>query len=502
MDQGRTDDRQDDGVRADAEGVGARVDGGAAPRRPRRRVLLGAAAGAVLLAGGVTAAVVASRDGAPAPAAGTYPVRASDDGTSLVTADGDPFLYLADTVWLAPSRLDQEGWASLLDVRAEQGFTTVQVSLLPFRNLSDDLANFGGAEPLEGTDLGAPLEVGGRTDDPGSPDYDYWDHVDALLRLADERGLQVALVPAWYGYEGENWRGELDEGAAAAYGTFLGERLGGHRNLLWLLGGDNDPVDDVDKVDGDRADRVRDVRDATDAMAEAIAEAEAVPHLMSYHARRTVSSLEFFAGRDWHTFASAYGDALTWEAVAGSSGQGVPVVLTEAYYDGRERAPELGERRLRAQAWWAVLGGAGYAYGHEDVWDLDPGHGADSDASGRWQDALAAPSAADLTVLADAVAGSLPLRPADDVLVSDPGEGDGRVVAARSGDGRRAWLYLPEARPVEVALDAVGGRRVTLTWIDPDDGAADVVDTVDAEGTLDLEPPEDLDDAVLLVESA
>ena len=39
-----------------------------------------------------------------------------------------------------------------------------------------------------------PLVTWGNSpDDPGQ--YDYWDHVDYILGLAQERGLYLAMVP-------------------------------------------------------------------------------------------------------------------------------------------------------------------------------------------------------------------------------------------------------------------------------------------------------------------
>ncbi|WP_175499577.1 DUF4038 domain-containing protein [Cellulomonas marina] len=473
----------------------------------------------------VVVVVLVRRDrGDEAPAAPAWPLAASEDGTGLVDADGRPVLHLADTVWLAAARLDQEGLRTLVETRAEQGLTALQVSVLPFVHLpgpagfeDDPLANAYGDRPLEDGDLGRPLEVGGRTDDPTDGDYDYWDHVDHLVTLAAEHGLTVTLVPSWYGYRGEDWRGALGVDDARAYGAFLGERLGHHPNLLWLLGGDDDVRGDVDRVDPAVAGReeVRDARAATRAMAEAIRDAEAVPHLMSYHASRGTSSLVDLADEDWQTFVSAYSGTATAAAVAQVTGTGRPVVLTEAYYDGREDDPVLDRADLRAQAWGAVLGGAGFAAGHEGVWDLDPGHGPDSEEGGRWEDLLDAPSAGDLGVLATAVRDLLPLRPAAGLLAGgedlgedlddDELEGDARpapVTAAVSGDGRTALVHVPrggevdlQVRELPAALRPEDGRPAGVAWLDPATGGttdAGRLDPADADGdcVVTLRAPE------------
>jgi Protein of unknown function (DUF4038)/Putative collagen-binding domain of a collagenase len=466
--------------------------------RPTAAVLTGMTASAVVL-GGLFLGADTVGDGRTSHPA--YPVAASDDGHSLVTADGEPFLYLADTVWLAPSRLDQDGLRHLLDTRAAQGFTTIQVSVLPFVHLDRDLTNAYGDRPLRGTDLSAPVEVGARTADPTSPDYDYWDHLDVFLRLAAERGMQLTLVPSWYGYQGEDWRGHVDEASARTYGRFLGERLGSHRNLMWLLGGDNDAVGDIFRARGPH--RAWDVRAATRAMAEGIRETEAVRHLASYHAARNVSSLAHFADDGWHSFVSAYSDELTWTKVTDNRGTGRPVVMTEAYYDAREYTV-LDRQELRAQAWWTVLGGGGFAYGHEDVWDLDPGHGPDSTArpDATWRDALAAPSARDVTVLGDLVRDLMPLRPADEIFVVGRGGGTGRASAAVSDDGRTALVYVAEARPVVVQVKAFFPRGATATWVDPAGGSTGQPARVLTDrSSVRLWPPAGWDDAVLVLRS-
>lgn len=429
-------------------------------------------------AAAVTAAPVTAAPAAAAPAAArssadrpAYPVVASPDGRRLLTSDGRAFPYVADTPWLAIAELDQAGLRALFDARRAQGFTTLQVLVLgmPHRG---SLANAYGDLPLHGTDLSRPWVAGGRTADPGSPDYDYWDHVEYAVDQAAARGLQLTLVPSWYGYAGEDWRGHLTESRARAYGTFLGRRLGGERNITWLLGGDNDPVGDTGKVPGGL--RTGSVVGATDAMATAIRSTETVRHLMSYHAKRRVSSARYFDDRPWHTFYSAYSDELSYEYVAaGWRNTPVrPVVLTEAYYDGRAalgRSPVLDRQRLRAQSYWTVLsGGAGVAYGHERVWDLD----AD------WKRALQAASASDvhrMTTLLDDP-GVQALRPdLGEVRMLARGYGEGgtreRAASARTPDRRLGVAYLPDARPVTLDASAFAGT-VRLTWWDPATGSS------------------------------
>ena len=43
--------------------------------------------------------------------------------------DGKPFFYLADTIWMAFSKLSESEWRDYLHYRKVQGFNVVQVSL-------------------------------------------------------------------------------------------------------------------------------------------------------------------------------------------------------------------------------------------------------------------------------------------------------------------------------------------------------------------------------------
>lgn len=478
-------------------------------RGPRRRSAL--AAGAALLAG--LAGLQGTSTAAPAPAAATatpvlaavaagpggYPLVASADRRGLRTSDGTAFHYVADTAWLALAKLDQAGFRALLDARRAQGFNTVQVSVLDFLHRSDSRNAYGDEPFVGGTDLSRPKVAGGRTTNPSSADYDYWDHVDWAIDQAAARGMQLNLVPSWYGYQGEDWRGHVTSGNAAAYGTFLGKRLGGKKNIMWLLGGDNNPSGDDDRVRSglDRGDKTL----ATNRMGAAIRAAEPVRHLMSYHAKRGVASWRDFDDSSWHTYSSAYARELTYETVGASYGRTSPVrpvVMTEAWYDARTRDPVLDRQRLRAQAYWTFLaGGVGYAYGHQSVWDLD------SD----WRTAVRAGSAVDvqrLTRLLDdpGMTGLRPDRGDRRMLATGYGESGTRSRAASARNAARTLgvAYVPSRRTVRVESSAFAGGSYRLTWVNPATGSSSSAGTWStSSGDRGATYPQDWSDAVLVV---
>jgi len=57
-------------------------------------------------------------------------LRVSDNRRFLVTNDGRPFFYLADTAWELFHRLNREQAVKYLDTRAAQGFTVIQAVAL------------------------------------------------------------------------------------------------------------------------------------------------------------------------------------------------------------------------------------------------------------------------------------------------------------------------------------------------------------------------------------
>ena len=111
----------------------------------------------------------------------------SNNRRTLVTDDGKPFFYLADTAWELFHRLTLEEAEIYLHNRAARGFNVVQaVALAECDGLNKP--NRYGHKPL--TD-----------NDPTQPNEPYWQHVDTVVKRANELGLYVGLLPTW----GDKW---------------------------------------------------------------------------------------------------------------------------------------------------------------------------------------------------------------------------------------------------------------------------------------------------------
>lgn len=63
----------------------------------------------------------------------------------------------------------------------------------------------------------------------------FWDHLDAVLELAADAGLYLALVPIW----GSNVKnGQFPAEHVETYAGWLARRYRRHPNIIWLNGGD------------------------------------------------------------------------------------------------------------------------------------------------------------------------------------------------------------------------------------------------------------------------
>ena len=117
----------------------------------------------------------------------------SENKRFLSTEKGDPFFWLGDTGWLLFQKLSREEAAKYFDTRKQQGFNVIQVMVI--QNIIRN-TNFYGDSALVDHKINQPLvSEGSSPDDPEQ--YDYWDHVDYIVKLAHEKGIYLAFVPVW-----------------------------------------------------------------------------------------------------------------------------------------------------------------------------------------------------------------------------------------------------------------------------------------------------------------
>lgn len=441
-------------------------------------------------------------------------LKVSDNGRFLVHSDGTPFFYLSDTNWEFFHRARREDAERLLDTRRRQGFTVICGVLTGILDQFDYDSSFAepnpyGQLPFIDKDVTRPATTPGS--DPNDPkQYDYWDHVDYLVSVAEKNGLYVGLIPAWrFHYRA----GLVNKTNARAYGRFLGQRFGARRNIIWVLGGDTH-VDSHERFLGVLPAQAkwalrRIIKgvypvepDLFREMAAGIKEGESRPHLMTFHPDGWSSSSEWFHNDDWLDFNMLQ---------SGHGGRDVPnYKLIKADYARIPPKPAMdGENRYedhsvgydpkngwfndydnRQAAYWALFAGAhGHTYGNRGVWQMyEPGRKPSGPLRYYWYDAMELPGAWDMGHVRNLML-SRPMlsRVPDQSIVADVYSGADHIQATR-GDGY-AFIYAATGKAIKAVLGTISGDRLVAWWYDPRSGTATRIGEFANEGVQLFEPP-------------
>jgi hypothetical protein len=436
------------------------------------------------------------------------PLKVSDNGHFLVTADGRPFFWLADTAWWI-RRLPPDDVELYMAHRARQGFNVAQV------HPGYDAADYGGNRPFV-------------EDDPARPNEAFWRNTDSIVARAREHGLYVALVPMW-GQEYGRAFGS-DTARARQYGEWIGRRYAAQSHVLWIVSGE------YDAINGFRLPISAEQKAVLMAVGEGLRNAHGGRQLMTIHPGAARTSSADFHNAAWLDFnmlqsghvidAEAYGMGENHMLIAHDYALSPPkpVLDGEPIYEDTPDGiwiqrdisrPRADGAAVRRKAYWAVCSGAcGHTYGHNDVYGFfepaSPGQvEALSQGPGRrgsWRVALDAEGATGMKHVR-ALAECRPMldRIPDASLVAG-GQAGGldHVAAARAADGSYAILYVPRGKPVAVALGTLKGSWVRAWWFDPRTGSASRAGTYAQRGEQEFTPPSSGDgqDWVLMLDDA
>ncbi|HVX65471.1 MAG TPA: glycoside hydrolase family 140 protein [Bryobacteraceae bacterium] len=420
-------------------------------------------------------------------------LQVSDNHRFLITEDGKPFFYLADTAWELFHRLDRKQAVEYLDTRAAQGFTAVQaVALAELDGITEP--NAYGKLPLTDEDPARPaVTAGARAADRAQ--YDYWDHVEYIVDQANARGLYVALLPSWGRWvnSGGNDHRILTPDNAQPYGEFLGRRFG-KKGVIWVLGGDRD-------ASGFEA--------TWRALARGIAIGVSGKEdwgavLMSFHPAGGATSSTWFHQDAWLDFnmqQDGHGtpaQSRSWEKIASDYTRtpAKPVLDGEPLYEDHPlafRAKDLGysfDAHVRNYAYADTFSGAcGHTYGNHAVWQMyAPGRKPVNGPLMYWHQALRRPGAAQMQYVR-ALLESRPYlsRVPDQSIVADALEGADHITSTR-GDGY-LFVYSPQGRPFTVQPGKIPGQRLRGWWYNPRSGSAQDIGEFDGREAHRFTPP-------------
>ncbi len=423
-----------------------------------------------------------------------FPLRLAENRRHLVDQLGKPFLYHADTPWMLFTKLTEAEAGQYIARRKEQGFTALQVQLTGFLGMT----NLAGELPF----AGVPPEQ-----DFAKPNEKFFAHVDHVVGEAQRLGMLLAIAPAWSGCCGEGWAGKEKDGRlkplnangadkTREFGRWLGNRYRRFDNVLWILGGDNDP---------------NNARAEIRALGFGLKDT-APRQLITYHAASTHSSTDVWpADEPWLDVSMVYsyfrGFNKAWKKeqpdiyeVSHAEFGKIPVrpfFLGESTYEG-EHGEWGSATQARKQAYWCVLGGGfGHAYGSPN-WNFPE----------NWRQVLELPGANSLKHLRTLLE-SLPwwkLVPDLHNVVAVNGHGtfatNDYAVTALADSGAFALSYLPSKRELTIDLSKLAGERVAAFWFNPRTGVNHQIGEFTEKKLHAFTPPSDGDWVLMLVDKA
>ena len=406
-------------------------------------------------------------------AGGRYPLRASLDHRHLVDQDGNPFLAQGDAPWSLITGLTSEEAEKYLDARHRQGFNSIIVNLVEHK--------FHG--PVNRYGEGPFLTSG----DFSTPNEEYFEHADWVIRKAQDKGFQVFLAPIYLGYIGtdEGWVEELKANGpekALNWGRYVGRRYRDIDSLVWIIGGDRNPDKD---------------RELVDAVAKGIKETDD-RHILTAHCHPENSAIDQYRVEGWLDLNTTYTYGIVHQKLRSDYDRQppIPFVLIESTYEGEHNNSAV---QIRRQAYWAILSGAtGQFMGNRPIWLFDPG----------WEAVLDSVGAQDMERLgrlfeSRAWAQLVPDEK-HEVVFDGLGEFNGLdlLTAARSSDGTTVIAYMPTARKIAVQMDRISAKEALAWWFNPRNGQASKIGRFPTSGKREFNPPSEGDWVLVLDDAA
>jgi hypothetical protein len=397
-------------------------------------------------------------------------LRVSENKRYLVTEEGRPFFYMADTAWELFHKCNREEAVTYLTKRAEQGFNVIQaVALAELDGLNTP--NAYGEMPL-------------YNNNPETPNPAYFEQVDFIIKKADSLGLYIALLPTWGDkvYK-ESWGlgpEVFTPQNAKIFGNWIGNRYRDYDNIIWILGGDRNPRKGTEDAE------------IWNLMAEGIAEAAGGydQTLMSFHPQphENGGSSTWFHDQKWLDFNMHQTGHCANQGTYRHIGYDYNLLPTKPVLDGEPlyedhpncfNAKELGysvPEDIRRIMYWNVFGGAcGQTYGCHDVWQMYSGESKGVNGPLRpWPVALDLPMANQVKHLKHLML-SRPFldRIPDQSLVLDQQDDTNEyVIATRDTKRTYAMIYFPTGKNTHIDVSKINGNVLDAWWFDPRTGNA------------------------------
>jgi hypothetical protein len=402
----------------------------------------------------------------------------SENGRYLVFEDGTPFFWLGDTAWELFHRLSKQEAETYLENRREKGFTVIQAVIL---------AELDGLHTPS-----AEGEIPLVDDDPRKINEAYFEHVDWVIRKAEEKGMFIGLLPTWGDKVDQQWGvGPVifNKSNARSYGEFLGKRYQGFKNIVWINGGDRSGGGENFEV--------------WNALANGIKTYDQ-NHLMTYHPMGGNSSSRWFHEEDWLDFnmiQTGHGER--------SYAAYIKLVIPDynrtpvkPAFDGEPRyedhphswMPEVlgwfDDADVRQAAYWNLFsGGFGHTYGCHAIWQmLAPGRDPVGFARNYWYNDIDLPGAWDMIHVRNLME-SRPMVeriPFQQLIQNSYMPETDYIVATRGKD--YAMVYIPTGWGAAVDLDLLQWPSARGWWYNCRTGEATELGEIETGGVRTFSP--------------
>jgi hypothetical protein len=446
-----------------------------------------------------------AQNGFSQSAKGSLPqIKISKNQHYFVTENEKPFFWLGDTGWLTFSKLDRAGVDKYFQDRKEKGFNVVQIMVL--HNLN--AVNVYGDAALINEDVAQPLTTPGNNfNNPA--EYDYWDHVDYTLDVAQKNGIYVAMVPVW----GTNVSkgNKVSKEQAQKYAKFLADRYKNKTNVIWLNGGDT---------------HGNEFTDIWNAIGNTL-KTNNPNQLVTFHPFGRTDSSENYHNASWldfNMFQSGhrrYDQDTLPNSFKEDNYKFVqrdltlkptkPTIDGEPSYEGIPHGlhdtlqPKWTANDVRRYGYWSVFAGAaGYTYGHNAVMQMF--RKGDKPAYGNkelWTSAINAPGAGQMIYIKKLMLDFPYLeRVPDQSLIANQAEKYDYLIATRGKN--YALIYTYTGRKIAVNMEKIAGDKVTASWYNPRNGQKTKIGIIENKGTKEFQPSgkkEDGNDWVLILSS-
>jgi hypothetical protein len=437
----------------------------------------------------VIAALAVGWTSGAALGATAWPLKVSASGRYLVDQRGAPFLIVADTGWCMVNGLTDAEIDTYLNARKAQGFNAIQFQLMTHHSGcavgGESVDRYGHSPFTTGdSDWDIPSEV-------------YWSRVDVILNKLKTRDMLALVTPAYLGsgcvFGTEGWCPEMNDQSLeqmAAFGAFLGRRYRRQGNMIWIAGGDANPLE------------YSGMDERVDALMSALAAADTSHQLITGHSSRGNSGFETFGAHPWLTLNSAYdGESCPDDSIADqirTEFERTPVMPLHSI-EQRYDAEGADENCLAAQFLWSALGGGvGQSYGNGLVWNFrpewnDPGSGINSPLARVHTNAAKVVRSRRFWLFVPDYDHT--------VVTSGFGSGSSTVATSRTSSGETVMAFVPDGgTTLTVNMTRISGGNAKAWWFDPVTAVATLIGTFPTSGSAQFVSP--ADSAVLVLDKA